>query len=72
MAVAARLLFSLFFEDRDDLMECVKFTFTPDILSMFRGEYWEDARQSLKFAGYLFVIGLCGMGTYIGIASLGV
>ncbi len=38
----AALLFKVFFKDKDDFIECVKFWLTPDIISAFRGEYFDD------------------------------
>ena len=36
------LLFKPFFGAREGFFQCVKFWFTPDIISAFRGEYHED------------------------------
>ena len=45
-----------FFTDWQGLWEAVKFWLTPDIISMFRGEYFEDWWESAK----LFVfVALC-------------
>ncbi|GAA8965820.1 hypothetical protein HpSP79_09240 [Helicobacter pylori] len=41
--LTAVLLYMLLFEDWDDFLESVKFWLMPDIISMFRGKYWEDA-----------------------------
>ena len=41
--LTAVLLYMLLFKDWDDFLECVKFWLIPDIVSMFRGKYWEDA-----------------------------
>ncbi len=46
----------LFFGDWHGFFECLKFWFTPDILSAFRGDFWEDWWSEFK----LFVfVGLC-------------
>lgn len=51
-----KLLFNLIFSDMDDFKESIKFTVTPDIFSLFRGEYVKDRIGEMKFG--LFVI-LC-------------
>jgi len=38
----------LFFRTWDDFWEAVRFWLTPDILSAFRGEYWEDSWAEIK------------------------
>ena len=47
LAVGA-VLFGFFFDGLDDFLECVRYYFTPDILSLFRGEYSEDWWAELK------------------------
>ena len=51
--LTAVLLYMLLFEDWDDFLECVKFWLMPDIISMFRGKYWEDAWAELKLLLWL-------------------
>jgi len=50
----------LFFDDFDGFFECIKFWFTPDWISLFRGEYFDDRWAEMKlfwFAGIcLFVL----------------
>lgn len=53
-----RLLFNLFFNDKEDLKESMRFMATPDILSLFRGEYMKDRIAETKLG--LFVV-LCIM-----------
>ena len=55
--LTAVLLYMLLFEDWDDFLECVKFWLMPDIISMFRGKYWEDAWAELKLYGWALVSG---------------
>ena len=43
------LTFRGFFRDADDFRESLRFVFTPDLFSLFRGEYWEDVWGTLKF-----------------------
>ena len=60
--LTAVLLYMLLFEDWDDFLECVKFWLIPDIISMFRGKYWEDAWAELKL--------LLWLGISIGVGAL--
>lgn len=53
-----KLLFSLIFTDKDDFDKSVKYSLTPDIVSMFKGEYWKDRGGELKLG--IFII-LCIM-----------
>ena len=39
--IIAAVLYVLLFEDWDEFVECVKFCFTPEIISALRGKYWE-------------------------------
>ena len=52
-AIAAALLYMLMFKNWDDFLECIKFWLMPDIISMFRGKYWEDAWAELKLLLWL-------------------
>ena len=48
-------LFRLFFKDATDFLECVRYYFQPDILSVFRGEWLEDWWGSTKLGVWLAV-----------------
>ena len=49
-------LAKLFWGERfDSLGETIRFLFTPDIISLFRGEYWDDWHATLKFNVFLFL-----------------
>ena len=49
-------LAKLFWGERfDSLGETIRFLFTPDIVSLFRGEYWDDWHATLKFNFFLFL-----------------
>ena len=39
----------------EGFMECVRFWLTPDIVSMFRGEYGQDWVSELKLGWWIFV-----------------
>ena len=42
----------------------MKFYFTPDIISLFRGKFWEDNWAETKLALWLGISGLVGMLVY--------
>ena len=49
-------LAKLFWGERfDSLGETISFLFTPDLVSLFRGEYWDDWHATLKFNVFLFL-----------------
>lgn len=51
--ITSLIMYKIMFSDRDDFIECVKFWFTPDIVSMFRGDYWNDHWAELKLLIWL-------------------
>ncbi|NMO97025.1 hypothetical protein HII30_14760 [Paenibacillus lemnae] len=53
-----RFLYRLLFINRDDLNESIKYTFTPDIISLFRGRYIKDWIGETKLTFFLFICGL--------------
>lgn len=65
-----KFTFRFFFYDRSDFRECLRYTCTPDLVSLFRGEFLEDMGKSIKFSVFLW----CGLGggllVYIGFAKL--
>ncbi len=48
----------MFFEDWQDFIEAIRYWLTPDIISAFKGEYWDDVFSELKL--FLFFI-CCGL-----------
>ena len=50
-----RYTFRWTFADLDDFWDCVKFSLTPDLFSMFRGQFFEDMTQSFKLSAYLLL-----------------
>ena len=62
--VTAALLYILLFEDWEEFAECVKFYFTPDIISLLRGKFWEDNWAETKLALWLGISGLVGVLVY--------
>ncbi|WMM23434.1 hypothetical protein RBU61_10745 [Tissierella sp. MB52-C2] len=51
-----KFLFNIIFIDKDDFNKSVRYSFTPDIISLFRGEYWKDRGGEIKLG---FFIMLC-------------
>ena len=52
--------YKLFFRDMHELFDSIKFWLTPDIISLFRGEYLEDTWAEWKLIAWLgsgFVMG---------------
>src|SRR5689334_5846682 len=56
----AAVLFRLFFKDLPDFMECLRFYFQPNIVSVFRGEREQDWWATIKL-GVWFSLAV-GMG----------
>jgi hypothetical protein len=46
--VVVLVLFQFFFDSFGDFLECVRYWLTPDIVSLFRGEWAEDQWASMK------------------------
>jgi len=46
--LVAFLFFKPFFDDWSGFWECVKFWFTPDLISLFRGQWEEDRWATMK------------------------
>ena len=57
-----KFLYNLIFNDADDFNESLRYSFTPNIFSLFRGEYWKDRLGELKL---VFFIILCILATAI-------
>jgi hypothetical protein len=63
-------LFKPFFDDLSGFLECVRFWFTPDIISMFRGEWGDDWLAELKLGVWLACGGATGYAVYTGLTKL--
>lgn len=50
-----RFIYKLIFSDPEDFDESVKFSFTPDFISFFRGKYWQDRWGTFKLRMYIFL-----------------
>ena len=49
------------FKEWDEFWECVRFWFTPNILSAFRGEYFDDVWAEMRLGLWIAV---CGAAVY--------
>ena len=47
------------FSTWEEFFECVKFWFTPDIFSLFRGEWMADQAAEFKLLAWLALSGGC-------------
>jgi len=50
-----KFLFRIFFVDENDYNESIRHTFTPNIISLFRGEYWRDRFNTARLQFYIFI-----------------
>lgn len=50
------------FREWDEFLECLRFWVTPDIISMFQGEYWDDRWAEMKL---FFWAALCALSVYL-------
>jgi hypothetical protein len=60
----AAALFRLFFKDFADFIDCLRYWFQPDIISMFRGEWQQDMWATLKLAVWGGLSCLMGLGAF--------
>lgn len=68
--LAAKLLFRFFFEDSEDFWECVRYSFTPDMFSLFKGEYWQDKLKSMKLGVFLAICIGAGALVFFGLEDI--
>ncbi len=47
------LYWKSFFGSWDKFGQCVKFWLTPNIISMFRGQYWEDRGAEMRLVWFV-------------------
>ncbi len=62
------LFFRLFFSDRDEFLEAIRFWLTPDWFSRWSSEFWDNFWAELKL-GLWFNLGL-GAGVFVHFALL--
>ncbi|PUA39793.1 hypothetical protein C8Z91_06895 [Paenibacillus elgii] len=48
-----RFIYKMIFSDPEDFDESIKFSFTPDFISFFRGKYWQDKWGTFKLRMYI-------------------
>lgn len=64
--IVMAVLFKPLFGDWEGFVECIKFWITPDIFSLFTGEYLEDRWSELKLVFWL----VCGLLSWSGVYVL--
>lgn len=65
--LAGWALFRPIFGDAGEFRDCLRYSFTPDLISMFRGEWLEDIVKSFKLSLYFGLMGMAGYGAYQGV-----
>lgn len=68
--IVLALLFKPFFGDLPGFWECVRYWLTPDIFSLFRGEWGEDWLAEMKLGFWLFCGAGAGFAVYTGLLKL--
>ncbi len=58
------VLFKPIFGSRDEFMECLRLALTPNIISMFRGEWGEDFIAEFKMTLWLGASGALGFAAF--------
>ena len=54
----------VFFDNWGNFLQLLKFWFTPDIISAFKGEYWEDIWAEWKLGAFILICGAVVYGEY--------
>jgi hypothetical protein len=49
----------LIFKTWENFWASIKFWLTPELFSLFRGEYWDDCLAELKLGFWIVACGLC-------------
>jgi len=62
--IGMALSFKLIFREPGDFREAIRYWFTPDIVSMFRGEWSRDYWNEFKLGMWFLSGGLCFYGTF--------
>ncbi|KPV56338.1 hypothetical protein QJ48_28280 [Paenibacillus sp. A3] len=50
-----RFIYRLIFSNPEDFDESVKYSFTPNLISFFRGKYWQDKWGTFKLRMYILL-----------------
>ena len=62
------LLFKALFRDSEELIQAIVFWITPDLFSLFRGQFMEDWWAEMKLSAFVFLASGAVWFEYIGIA----
>jgi hypothetical protein len=65
-----KLVFRLVFDGTNDFWNCVRFSLTPNIISLFRGQFSEDIRKSMRLGFFMIIVGGSGALTFVGMVEL--
>lgn len=49
-----RFIYKFIFPRDEDFRESIRYSFTPDLFSLFRGEYWRDRIGEFKLGMFIF------------------
>lgn len=63
-SIIGYMTYKLLFDNLDEFVDCVKFWLTPDIISLFRGQFYVDMWAEMKLILWLVVTVGCGYGMY--------
>ncbi|ACL74946.1 hypothetical protein [Ruminiclostridium cellulolyticum] len=44
----------IIFRDQEDVNDSIKYSFTPDLFSFFKGNYWKDKIGEAKITAFIF------------------
>ena len=47
-------IFKLIFKDSNDFNDSIRYSFTPDLFSLFKGNYWKDRAGEAKLSFLIF------------------
>ena len=50
-----KFLFNAIFKNGDDFTKAVRYSLTPDIISLLRGKYWKDKVGEFKLGMFIFL-----------------
>lgn len=60
---------SLLFRNRDEVHDAVYYWLVPDLVSLFRGEWWEDQLAELKLFVFLVISALVVAAEYTAVTK---
>jgi len=50
-----KCLYKSIFNNNNEFKKAVRYSFTPDLISLFRGEFWEDKSKELKVGMFILL-----------------